>query len=124
MRYKSYKILVVLLIIALSNIQAQEFLNKNEAVKIALENNFDIRTADNNVRTARNNANIKNSKYLPSVAANGSATFSVAETENTLHDGTTTSTAGVKTTRYNANIGLNYTLFDGLGRENIYRSLK
>ena len=124
MRFKFGKILVVLLLLAAGSIKAQDVLEKDEAVKIALENNFDIQTADNNVRTAKNNANIKNSKYLPSVVANGSANFSVSDTENTLHDGTVNSTDGVKTTRYNASVGLNYTLFDGFGRENIYKSLK
>ena len=124
MLYKSYKIFAVLLIIATGRIEAQDILEKDEAVKIALENNFDIRTADNNVLAAKNNANIKNSQYLPSVSATSSANFSVSDTENTLHDGTVNSTDGVKTTRYNAGVGLNYTLFDGFGRENLYKSLK
>jgi outer membrane protein TolC len=124
MLYKSYKILVVLLVIALGNTEAQDLLEKDEAVKIALENNFDIRTADNNVLVAKNNANIKNSNYLPSVSASGSANFSITDTETTANDGTVREVKGVKTSRYNATIGLNYTLFDGFGRENVYRSLK
>jgi len=115
---------VVLIIVSINYSYAQEILGKSEAVQIALENNFDIRTADNNVQTAKNNASIKNSQYLPSVTAGGSANFSVSDTENTLHDGSVNSTNGVKTTRYNANVGLNYTLFDGFGREYIYKSLK
>ena len=103
---------------------AQETLSKQKAVEIALENNFDIRTADNDVQVAKNNANIKNSQYLPSISVGGGATFSVADTENTLHDGSVNNTKGVKTARYNASLGLNYTIFDGLGRENIYKSLK
>ena len=124
MLFKFYKTFAILLVMATSSGLAQDILDKNEAVKIALENNFDIRTADNNVLTAKNNANIKNSQYLPSFTAGGSANFSVSDTENTLHDGTVTSTDGVKTTRYNANIGLNYRLFDGFGRENVFKSLK
>jgi len=122
--HKVLVIPVVLIIMSINYGFAQEILSKNEAVKIALENNFDIRAADNNVLVAKNNANIKNSNYLPSVTAGGSASFSTANTENTLHDGTVTETKGVQTTRYNANVGLNYTLFDGFGRENIYKSLK
>lgn len=124
MLYKSYKIFAALLIIATGRIEAQDILEKDEAVKIALENNFDIRTADNNVLVAKNNANIKNSNYLPSVSASGSANFSITDTETTANDGTVSEVKGVKTSRYNATIGLNYTLFDGFGRENVYRSLK
>jgi outer membrane protein len=124
MLYKSYKIFAVLLIIATGRIEAQDILEKNEAVKIALENNFDIRIADNNVLIAKNNASIKNSQYLPSVNASGSANFAVTDTETTLQDGTVRDINGVNTSRYNGSLGLNYTLFDGFGRENVYNSLK
>ena len=122
--HKVLKIYLVLISLSINFSYAQGILGKNEAVNIALENNFDIRTADNNVLAAKNNASIKNSQYLPSVAATGSANFSSADTENTLHDGSVNTTKGVQTTRYNASIGLNYTLFDGFGREYVYKSLK
>lgn len=124
MLYKSYKIFAVLLIIVTGRIEAQDILEKDEAVKIALENNFDIRIADNNVLIAKNNASIKNSQYLPSVNAIGSANFAVTDTETTLQDGTVRDINGVNTSRYNGSLGLNYTLFDGFGRENVYNSLK
>ena len=124
MLYKSYKIFAVLLIIATGRIEAQDILEKDEAVKIALENNFDIRIADNNVLIAKNNANIKNSQYLPSVNVSSSANFAVTDTETTLQDGTVRDINGVNTSRYNGSLGLNYTLFDGFGRENVYNSLK
>ena len=122
--YKSYKILIVLLVISIGNTKAQDILQKDEAVIIALENNFDIRTADNNVLVAKNNANIKNSSYLPSVSGFGSANYSLSNTETTAQDGTVRTVDGVNTSRYNASVGLDYTLFDGFGRENIYKSLK
>ena len=103
---------------------SQTVLNKSNAVQIALENNFDIRIADNNVDAARNNASIKNSNYLPSVSASGTANFAWSDTETTLQDGSIRAVDGVSTQRYNANIGLNYTIFDGFGRENLYNSLK
>ena len=122
--HKSFRISLVLIAISINHIYAQEILGKDEAVKIALEYNFDIRTADNNVLAAKNNADIKNSNYLPSVNASSSANFSLSDTETTFQDGTTRDVNGVQTSRYSASIGLNYTLFDGFGRENVYRSLK
>ena len=103
---------------------AQELLRKDEAVKIALENNFDIRVADNNVAIAKNNASVQNSNYLPTISAAGSANFSMTDTELTFQDGTVRQTDGVNTARYNGSINLNYTIFNGLGRSNIFRSLK
>ena len=119
------KILIIFIAVFTTTVAlSQDQLDKNEAVKIALENNFDIRTADNNVAIARNNASLKNSNYLPSVSASGAATYSRSDTETTLQDGTVRAIDGVDTYRYNASIGLNYTLFDGFGREFLYRSLK
>jgi outer membrane protein TolC len=122
--HKVLKVSVILILATINYGYAQEILGKNEAVKIALEYNFDIRTADNNVLAAKNNADIKNSNYLPSVNASSSANFSLTDTETTFQDGATRDVNGVKTSRYNATVGLNYTLFDGFGRENVYRSLK
>jgi outer membrane protein len=117
-------ITTLVLLIGWVSAQAQELLDKEEAVKIALENNFDIRTADNNVLVAKNNANIKNSQYLPSVNASTSANFSLSDSKTTLQDGNVRDANGVQTSRYNASVGLNYTLFDGFGREYVYKSLK
>lgn len=117
-------ILVLVGITCVFSAKAQDVLEKEEAVKIALENNFDIRTADNNVLVAKNNASIKNSNYLPSVSASSSANFSYNDLETTANDGTVSSNKGVQTSRYNASVGLNYTLFDGFNRENVYKSLK
>ena len=103
---------------------AQETLSKQDAVKIALENNFDIRTADNDVLTAKNNANIKNSNYLPSLSASSTASFTRTDTKTTSQEGAVENTNGVNASRYNASVDLDYIIFDGLGRKNVYRSLK
>ena len=124
MLHRRYLILILLLGLILQEIKAQDILNKHDAVAIALENNFDIRTADNNVQIAKNNANIKNSGYLPAFSADASANYAVSDTEATLQGGDIRSVKGVETSRYNASVGLNYTIFDGLMRENTFKSLK
>ena len=121
-----HKKYLILSFIALTSLSAfgQELLNKTDAVKIALENNFDIRTADNNVAIAKNNASIRNSNYLPTIGASGNATFSITDTELTFQDGSVRANDGAETQRYNGSVSLNYTIFNGFGRENIFRSLK
>jgi len=120
-----HKIIIIFIGVFTTTIAcSQDQLDKSEAVKIALENNFDIKAADNTVLTAKNNANIKNSNYLPSVSANGTANFSQTDTETTLQDGSVNSADAVKTARYNASLGINYTIFDGFGREYAFKSLK
>lgn len=103
---------------------AQEILSKTEAVDIALENNFDIRTSRNNMEVARNNADIKNSGYLPSLNASAGANFSLTDSRLTLQNGEVREADGVSTQRYNASVSLNYTIFDGMVRENTFKSLR
>mgnify|MGYP002713008485 CR=1 FL=1 len=105
-------------------LKGQDLLTKKEAVAVALEYNFDIKAANNNVKIAENNADIRNSGYLPSASASGSANYSITDSENTLQSGDVQSASGVNTTRLNASAGINYTLFDGFGREFSYRKLK
>lgn len=121
--FKKNILLILLILLPLTTV-AQELLSKQDAVQIALENNFDIKVADNNVSTARNNASIKNSDYLPSVSGSGSANYSLTNSELTRLDGNVTSAEGVNTSRYNASFDIRYTIFDGMGRKNTFSMLK
>ena len=104
--------------------QGQQILPKSEAIALALENNYGIKTANNNVIIAENNSDVLNSGYLPSLSGNAGATLDVQNTEGQLVNGETRTADGVETKRYNASVNLNYTLFDGLGRYYNYKRLK
>lgn len=103
---------------------SQELLSKQEAINKVLENNFAIKVASNEVLIAENNAAFLNSGYLPSLTGIAGADYSIQDQEATFQDGTVNEIDGAETTRYNASINLNYTLFDGLGRHYNYKSLK
>lgn len=123
MTFKS--VLLILLIFGLARVGAsQNMLTKQEAISIALENNFDIKTASNNVDVAENNASVLNSGYLPTISGSGSANYSLTNSENVLQSGDVQSASGANTTRFNASVGLSYTLFDGQGRQYNYKKLK
>jgi outer membrane protein len=124
MSLKTYIIAGLMLVSLTASTFAQNILSKSDAVSIALENNFDIRTANNNVDIARNNSGIKNSGYLPSISASAGANFSLSDTKTTLQTGEIREVNGVSTSRYNGSVGLNYTIFDGMARENTFKSLK
>jgi outer membrane protein len=102
---------------------AQEELSKQEAVDIALENNYDIQVTANNVEAAKNSSSIYNSGYLPSLFANGGASYQKRESENAFQDGRVQDDIS-KTQAYNASVGMNYILFDGLGRKYNYKRLQ
>lgn len=103
---------------------SQQILTKSEAIALALENNYGIKTAKNNVELAKNNADILNSGYLPSLTGNAGATYNNDNIEAEFSNGETTTLTGAESSRYNAALNLNYTLFDGLGRHYNYKTLK
>jgi outer membrane protein len=103
---------------------AQTILTKKEAIKIALENNYGIKIAYNNVAVAKNNSSIYNSKYLPTVSASTGTNYSNNNQNITAQNGSVTEVNGALTKSYNASVNLNYTLFDGLGRKYNYQQLK
>ena len=65
-------LLLVIIIAGLTN--AQDVLTPQDAVKIALENNYSIKIAKNDKDIAENNSTVGNAGFLPTVDASGSAT--------------------------------------------------
>lgn len=117
---------IFLLIISFSTtVYAQEsVLSKQEAVDIALENNYDIRIAEGNVESAANSASIYNSGYLPSISASGGANYNVTDNFVEFQDGREGDVQGAQTYSFNGGVSLDYTIFNGLGRKYNYARLQ
>ena len=113
--------------------KAQEnLLSKSEAITIALEKNFGILVAKNDVSIADNNQDVLNSGFLPSLTGLAGANYNrddsniefpgqVDENGNPRPD---LELNQAESQRYNAGLNLNYTLFDGMGRYYNYKSLQ
>ncbi|MFV8281059.1 TolC family protein [Christiangramia marina] len=99
-------------------------LTKQEVISRALDENFGIRIAENNVEIADNNQNILNSGYLPTLTGLAGANYDLNDRVTEPENGETVDQRGIESNRYNASINLGYTLFDGLGRLYNYRSLQ
>jgi outer membrane protein TolC len=108
----------------MASVSAQELLSASEAIALALENNYGIKIASNNNRIAENNKSILNSGYLPTLTGNAGNTFNIDDTKAEFSDGRITNLYGAESSRYNASLNLNYTIFDGLGRHYDYKVLK
>lgn len=102
---------------------SQEILKKQDAVNIALKNNFDILVVSNNVEAAKNSSSIYNSGYLPTVSASGGGNYQDKSNENTFEDGSVQNNSS-QSKFYSASVGVNYVLFDGLGRKYNYKKLQ
>lgn len=93
---------------------AQEILTVEEAVTIALENNFEIRIASNDLKIDTQNVSLGNAGILPRVNANVAKNNSEIDTEQTQADGTERQLDNAKNMNLSYGIGLNWTVFDGL----------
>jgi outer membrane protein len=107
---------------------AQEILTKKEALEITLKNNFGIKIATNNLEIAKNNSNILNTGFLPTATLTSGADYrrnnqSLTFTDRDTGDDAQISGDGIITKTYNASFGVNYTIFDGLGRKYNYKQL-
>jgi len=116
--------LSLLILFSTFSVFGQELLQKDEAVKIAMENNFDIQISNNNLEAAENNASIQNSNYLPSLSGTAGANYSNSSGTIVQNSGEEQSISNNETTGLNASVGFQYTIFDGFGRSNTYKKLQ
>tara|TARA_R110000796_G_scaffold250788_4_gene380814 strand:+ start:194293 stop:195660 length:1368 start_codon:yes stop_codon:yes gene_type:complete len=128
-----YIIILLFLSIYSSKLFGQEnFLTKEDAITLALENNFGIKVAKNQIEIANNNQSILNSGYLPTLSGTAGANYNKLNS-TTEYPGQFETNGDpradleindAESQTYNAGLNLNYTLFDGLGRLYSYRQLK
>lgn len=125
--------ILLLLSVAIHSIRAQEkLLSKEEVVQLALQNNFGIKVAKNQVEIADNNASILNSGFLPTLTGNASANYQ--RDDNTIEfpgqltqDGIPRGDVSLykaESQRFGTSLTANYVLFDGLGRHYNYKILQ
>ncbi|PRX55391.1 TolC family protein [Flagellimonas meridianipacifica] len=113
----NFRLLVFFSCLLITKAVAQESLNVDQAIAIALENNYDLKIAKNNTKLADVQTGILNSGYLPTVSASSGVNYS-DENQNVLFlDQTSTSVDGAVTESYNASITAEYVIFDGLVRK-------
>ena len=96
------------------SLQAQELLSLEDAVKIALENNYDIKIAENNFKIDATNNNLANAGMLPSLNANFTNNNSQLDTKQTQGDGSERELDNAKNMNLTYGVGLDWTIFDGL----------
>lgn len=107
------RIHLLLLLVGFS-LNAQKVLTLEEAVKIALENNYDIQLAKNEVKVTEINSSAGNAGMLPSINASVVNTNSLQNITQTQSDGSQKSLNGAKNMSLNYGVSLDWTVFDGL----------
>jgi outer membrane protein len=120
---KKLKIFTLLLSLSLSGV-AQEQLSLQEAITIALQNNYDIKINKNQVDIAKNNANIGNAGMLPNLTGSYTNGGSIQNTRQTPATGPDRVITGAKSTNNSYGADLNWTIFDGFSMFANYDRLK
>lgn len=93
---------------------AQDTLTLAKAIQVGLENNFSIRLSANEREIARNNNTLGNAGFLPSVDLNASNNNTFNTTHQKTFSGVDRDVKNARNLSLNANVALNWTLFDGL----------
>ena len=129
---KTRYIFTLLFLGIIFKIEGQENLSKEQALTIALEQNFGIKVSRNVTEIVKNNSSVLNSGYLPVVSVSGGSNYTGSDAEIAFpgqvdEDGVPIPNRifeDQESQRFNAGVNLNYTLFDGLGRKYNYKRLK
>ena len=115
MKIVNHKIKFLLICLVLNlQAQAQEILTIEDAVKIALENNYDIKIAKNDLKIDETNVTSGNAGMLPRATASVTDNNSVQNLNQTRIDGTENSLNNAKNNSLSYGVLLDWTIFDGL----------
>ena len=104
---------LILFLFCISKTSAQEVLSLENALKIALENNFEIKIASNNLDIDKTNVSTGNAGMLPKVTAILVDANSIHNSSQTRQDGTVNALDNAKNNSLNYGVGLDWTVFDG-----------
>jgi len=113
MKFKSIYI-IILLLVFIPKIQSQELLKLEDAVKIALENNYEIKLAKNELKIDELSNTAGNAGMLPNISANLTENNSILNTKQTQSDGSERTLDGAKNLSLTYGVGLDWTVFDGM----------
>ncbi|PST84354.1 transporter [Pedobacter yulinensis] len=103
---------------------AQELLTLEEAVRISLENNYDIKLTKNAAAISKNNVNPANAGMLPVLTGDMNTGGSRQNTRQTPATGADRVITGARSTNFAYGVNLGWTIFDGFSMFAAYDRLK
>jgi outer membrane protein TolC len=123
-KYKTLLQTLLLLLLCSPIVPAQNVLTLEDAVKIALENNYEIKIANNDLKIDKTNVNSGNAGMLPKVSASVTDNNAIQYLSQTRADGTVLTRDNAKNSSLNYGVGLDWTVFDGFKMFAKYDQLK
>jgi len=104
-----FRIVVSLLLLLAASLGAEPLMTLEDAIALGLKNNYDIRIARNLTKISTNNKGMGLAGFLPTLNASGGYSLTDSDQEVDLPP----STAQTDIENLNAELTLNWTLFDG-----------
>lgn len=123
MRYKILFQIVMLLAVFFQG-NAQEVLTVDEAVQIALKNNYDIKIASNDAEVSKENKSFANAGMLPRLDATLTQNNTIQNTKQTQATGEVRELDNAKNNSLVYGVSLGWTVFDGFRMFARYDQLK
>jgi outer membrane protein TolC len=117
-------LLLPLCMALLTKAGAQEVLTVEDAVRLALENNYQIRTAANDLEIDAISVSAGYAGMLPSIDASVTDNNSIQHLSQTRSDGSKVERDNARNNSLNYGVALDWTLFDGFGMFANYEQLK
>jgi len=110
---KKFFISILIIFLSCSFSQAQKMLTPEEAVSIALKNNYDILVARTAADIAKVNNTAGNAGMLPTIGITGSDIYNINNVNQNLSNGSQIISSNADANTFNAGVALDWTLFDG-----------
>jgi len=116
--------LITLVLLLPGKAFSQENLTLEQAIRIGLEKNYDIRIADTQDDIDANNVTLGNAGFMPIVDARATRTFSENNSRQQFPSGPDRERIGASSNSLGTSVNLNWTVFDGMGMFINYDRLK
>lgn len=116
--------ILILFFVFVPKVVAQEVLTVDEAVQIALKNNYDIKIATNELSIDKENNSIGNAGMLPQIDASLTKNNSIQNSKQVQTNGVVRQLDNAKNNRLEYGVNLGWTIFDGMRMFARYDQLK
>jgi len=116
--------LYILFFLFAANSFAQDQLSVEDAVAVALKNNYDIKLAANDLKIDEQNVSLANAGLLPNLSGTLTQNNNIQNTSQTRADGTVQALDNARNNSINYGVNLGWTIFDGFRMFARYDQLK
>lgn len=106
-------LIVIFLVSFFTSVYSQEVVTLEQAIALAIENNYDVRISNANLKAAATDNNFAYAAFLPQVNAVGNYTVNDTDQEFRFENTANNRSGNAKSISYGGSLQLVWTLFDG-----------